>query len=170
MIKSKKLLRKEKINQRCEDCGKLVNPHFRWCRSCCKKGKRNPYWGIKGEKHCSWNPNLKPEDRNPRNTEENRIWRKKVFELDNYTCCFCGVYGGKLNAHHINKFSKYKDLRFNIQNGITLCEQCHKKVEKVKRVAFKEYPSEPIVLLRDIDGVMAWKKISQFTRLGKTSI
>lgn len=58
------------------------------------------------------------------------IWRKAVFERDGYTCQFCGEKGGKLNAHHIKKFSDYPALRFVVGNGITLCESCHRKVHR----------------------------------------
>lgn len=57
-------------------------------------------------------------------------WRKEIFERDNYTCQLCGEIGGRLNAHHILTWCKYPELRFDVNNGITLCKQCHQKVHK----------------------------------------
>jgi biopolymer transport protein ExbD len=56
-------------------------------------------------------------------------WREAVFKRDNWTCCICKNRGGKLNAHHIQAFSKYPELRFAVENGLTLCRECHKKTE-----------------------------------------
>ena len=60
-----------------------------------------------------------------RNNTYYKEWKDKVFERDNYTCRCCGKRGGNLNAHHLYNFSEYKDLRYEVSNGITLCEKCH---------------------------------------------
>jgi len=82
------------------------------------KGKNHPRW--KGDK-C-----ITPINMRIRKSFEYKIWRKSVFERDNYRCVLCGKIGGKLNAHHIKSFAKYSELRFDINNGITMCEKCHK--------------------------------------------
>ena len=59
-------------------------------------------------------------------------WRNEVFIRDKFTCVKCGQIGGKLNAHHLKSYKKHKRLRYRIDNGITLCEKCHKKIHKNK--------------------------------------
>jgi len=59
-------------------------------------------------------------------TLEYRLWREQVFERDNYTCQMCGERGGKLNADHIKPYNLFKELRTDINNGRTLCENCHR--------------------------------------------
>ena len=79
----------------------------------------------------SMNPNWRGGKCNPqtlaRSTAQYEAWRKAVFERDDFTCCKCGDFGGKLEAHHILSFSKYKDYRFDLTNGVTLCKQCHNR-------------------------------------------
>lgn len=63
---------------------------------------------------------------------ELRQWRNKVYLRDNYTCQMCGVRNGggkkiELVAHHIKSFANYKDLRIDLNNGQTLCKECHSK-------------------------------------------
>ena len=57
-------------------------------------------------------------------------WRKKVYARDKYKCQWPGcTYKTRLNAHHIHKWASYEALRFNINNGITLCVFHHKLVK-----------------------------------------
>ena len=100
------------------------------------KGENHPMYGIRGEKHHKWNSNLTDKERHDkRDTVENYHFRNRVFERDNYTCQCCGSRSSKnnpikINAHHINNYYSDIDNRYNIDNGITLCEKCHKKFHK----------------------------------------
>lgn len=82
-----------------------------------------------GEKHPRWKGGL---SRTKRLVEmgrlKYRIWRRSIFERDDYTCQICEERGGVLNAHHIKKYSDFKDLRFKNNNGITLCKSCHQLI------------------------------------------
>ena len=88
---------------------------------------------IKGEKHWNWKGGITLKEKRLRQSIKYRDWRSKVFERDLYTCKKCGVCGTYLHAHHIKKFSKYPNLRYDITNGITLCKECHiKTINKEK--------------------------------------
>lgn len=57
-------------------------------------------------------------------------WRQLVLERDNFTCqdCGCANEDKKLHAHHIIKWDDNIELRFDINNGLTLCTKCHNKI------------------------------------------
>ena len=57
-------------------------------------------------------------------------FRLKVLKRDKYTCQMCKKKGrqARLNVHHIMKWSSAASLRYDIDNGITLCSGCHKSV------------------------------------------
>lgn len=94
--------------------------------------KRRLKVGRKMDKHPNWKGGITPENVKIRNNVESRLWRESVFARDNFTCQLCCNKGGDLEAHHIKKFSDYPGLRFAIDNGITLCISCHKKIHKRK--------------------------------------
>lgn len=53
-------------------------------------------------------------------------WRNSVYKKDWYTCQCCGRNKNICkNAHHINNFLDYENLRYEISNGILLCDECH---------------------------------------------
>ncbi len=61
---------------------------------------------------------------------EYKEWRKAVYERDGYTCQLCGSRGVKLNAHHKMQYAHFPELRYAIDNGITLCVPCHKAIHR----------------------------------------
>ncbi len=82
----------------------------------------------KGEKCNFWKGGITPEIRKIRNSLELKQWRKEVFERDNYICVNCDKRGGYLHAHHINSFARYPEQRSDINNGTTLCRNCHSNI------------------------------------------
>jgi predicted HNH restriction endonuclease len=58
------------------------------------------------------------------------LWRKTILAYDKFTCQGCKVSGGKLHVHHINNFNDFPELRFALDNGITLCPECHRDFHK----------------------------------------
>lgn len=94
--------------------------------------KKRPW--HKGELNPNWKGGKTSEALILRSSLEYRLWRTAVFERDNYTCIWGGKeHGNKLNADHIKPFALYPELRFAIDNGRTLCEQCHKTTDTYGR-------------------------------------
>ena len=58
---------------------------------------------------------------------EYRTWRLAVLKKDGFKCVKCGCTTG-LQAHHIYSWKYYLDQRFNIDNGLTVCTECHKEI------------------------------------------
>ena len=132
---------KTKIKRICQICGKEFYVKqsvmkFRKVIFCSIKcyGKQISQNQI-GKNNPMWRGGITPINYKIRNSIEYKIWRKSIFKRDNFVCQKCGQIGGKLEAHHIKSFSKYPELRFEIFNGITLCEKCHKKINKGRPIA-----------------------------------
>ena len=80
-----------------------------------------------GDRNHFWKGGVSKETDRIRHSIEYREWRTAVFERDDHRCMDCGERGGQLNADHIYPFAHYPRLRFDVDNGRTLCENCHKK-------------------------------------------
>ncbi|HIH22634.1 TPA: HNH endonuclease [Candidatus Micrarchaeota archaeon] len=119
------------------------NKNTRGIMTAWNKGKKLPYpiWN-KGKKvpqqsgtnHWNWKGGTSKGYRNGYYSLGYKNWRRKVFERDSFTCQGCGVKGNKkyLTVHHIKSFVHYKKLRYELSNGITLCESCHSKTDNYK--------------------------------------
>lgn len=87
------------------------------------------YKNVK-QKYCSkycWSHRGKRTKRIQRTPEEKR-WKAEVLKRDNYTCQKCGAKK-RLEAHHIKEKVNYPELKNEIDNGICLCHDCHRKTD-----------------------------------------
>jgi len=86
-----------------------------------------------GEKSYRWTGKSE-ENFRLRRSSKYADWRKAVFQRDNYTCQICKARSMKgikvvLEADHIKQFALYPELRFDLNNGRTLCAPCHRKTD-----------------------------------------
>lgn len=111
---------------KCSDCGcTLANTKATRCFPCYAKQ-------AVGENSAHWLGGVTPEKAKIRNSRQMVEWRKAVFLRDNYTCQLCKKRGTHLHAHHLIPFSVDEKLRFDIENGQTLCKECHRMVHSGK--------------------------------------
>jgi len=91
-----------------------------------KKFSKETRSKMSGSNSYRWKGGITPENTKIRRSIEYRLWRESVFARDNWTCQKTGVKGGDLGCHHIKNFSDHPELRFAIDNGITLSKAAHK--------------------------------------------
>ena len=58
-------------------------------------------------------------------SQEYQVWRKKVFELDNNVCQWCGQEA--IITHHILPQKTHPNLSLDPENGLSCCKECHYK-------------------------------------------
>lgn len=85
---------------------------------------------MRGEKNHNWSGGTY---RNERHTLMGRVeyleWRRAVYKRDDYTCQICKIKGKRLNADHIIPYIADKSKVLDINNGRTLCVECHRKTD-----------------------------------------
>jgi hypothetical protein len=133
--------------------GKYISDATKQKMSFALKGKRiginNPFYGkthtkearlristaligkYRGENSPHWNYNISMEDRlcDRRYNQLFVDWRTSIFKRDDYTCYLCKIKGKYMQAHHIYPWNKYKHIRYELWNGITMCKDCHNKTK-----------------------------------------
>ncbi len=125
---------------KCIDCGKqLVNYNSKRCNECYRKYNR-------GKNHQSWKGGITGLYEQIRHCLKYRQWVSDCLSRDNHTCQVCGKNHCYVEVHHIKSFAgiikeyKIKSLDeaidcqelWNINNGQTICLDCHKKTDSYK--------------------------------------
>ncbi|MEK6829672.1 MAG: HNH endonuclease [Nanoarchaeota archaeon] len=86
-----------------------------------RTGKRRP-----------WNKSINAPLPTPynRKSPEYKEWRLAVFKRDNFQCIWGGKeHGREIEADHIQSVSWFPEQMLSLQNGRTLCVDCHKKTD-----------------------------------------
>ena len=81
------------------------------------------------ENNGNWQGGKTPELLSARTSKKYNTWRDGVYKKDWYTCQCCGKsHGINKEAHHLKNFSDNTSLRYDVDNGILLCDQCHSAI------------------------------------------
>jgi len=105
--------------------------------------------GLCQEKSHNWKGGISKIKELIRNMPEYFKWRSDVFQRDNWTCQTCHKKGVYLEAHHkieLNKIVKEYEIKtildarrcillWDLDNGVTLCYECHNLTKKRKKNA-----------------------------------
>jgi 5-methylcytosine-specific restriction endonuclease McrA len=131
---------KVKVLCSCDLCGKekmivynTIKEKYicQMCNNNLPEFRNNQIKKISGKNNINWNPNLTDKERKIRHCIPGiDKWRKLIKKRDNYQCQNCRS-PKQIQVHHINNFSYFKEQRLDINNGITLCKDCHKHIHKL---------------------------------------
>lgn len=91
----------------------------------------------RGDKSHNWNPDRSAVTHNRRNDGEYLQWRMRVYIRDGFRCRIANVdCDGRIEAHHILSWAEHVELRYEVNNGITLCHAHHplKRAEEKRLV------------------------------------
>jgi len=95
-----------------------------------KNKQRAAKLGKCAEDANNWQGGLTEINLKVRRSAPYAAFRAAVLKRDNFKCQNCPNKHG-LHVHHIQSFSKFPELRFEVGNGLTLCKSCHKGAHNV---------------------------------------
>ena len=93
--------------------------------------KRKISEATKGEKSHNWKGGVTTVHERIRSSAKYRSWRKSVFERDEYICQKTLTKCEESRCHHIENFCNNEELRFVVNNGITLSKESHMEFHKI---------------------------------------
>lgn len=87
-------------------------------------------------------------------------WRKKVFDRDGHMCAICGSRHN-LTIHH--KVPSSRGGESSLSNGITWCERCHERYNRLYGLAISDdygyplekFPLQTLIVNAKLRGVFA---------------
>lgn len=112
-LKSAQTTKKTREKKTCTKCGKnrlikfFEKPTSHHCNDCKRKAKRMKKQSSPGKIR----------------QKKDEQWSQAIKERDGFKCFYCGK-DKYLNSHHIFSRSNYK-VRWDMDNGVTLCSGCH---------------------------------------------
>lgn len=114
-----------KIDKRCEACNAPILKRPGRRRFCSRKCSCK---ALIGPLHPSFkHGKSRSNPRAGRRAAKLRAWSRLVMERDGFRCQTCGS-NRRLHAHHLKAFADFPRLRYVVENGKTLCEDCHSAV------------------------------------------
>ena len=116
----------------CLSCGKLFydipSKNRRFCSHKCNNiWQANNRESLCGKDNPNWKGGKTSEIKCLRSSKKYKRWRLAVFHRDNFTCQDCHSRVKYLNAHHKIPMSEDITKALELDNGITLCVDCHQK-------------------------------------------
>ena len=107
-------------------------PHSKIHPEIMPRGENNHRWVSDRNKLQRYN-----DENKDRRSSAYNAWRKQVWLRDGFKCKISNTdCKGRLEAHHILGYKEYSELRYEVNNGITLCHFHHpKKKEDEKRLS-----------------------------------
>lgn len=128
----------EPIYYQCDNCNGIFHTTIHWIRNrtyddgklYCTKCACKIY--NSGENCYLYNHNKTDEERIlSRNSRQDYEWKLGVLQRDNYTCFKCGKNKSNVVAHHLDGYNWCKEKRYDITNGVCLCQQCHSEFHNI---------------------------------------
>ncbi len=116
-----------------------LTPKRKEAKYCSKKCQNDDHSErISGDKSTNWKGGMTNTNSRHLFKREINQWRQKVFKRDFYKCVKCNSKKN-LEAHHIVYWSKSVEHRFLLDNGMTLCIDCHGKEHNTTFSVRKKY-------------------------------
>lgn len=145
--------------KKCYYCGIEFMTYERATKVYCTKQCRDMDYRerFKGENSHNWKGGKTKKNKVRRTRKAYREWREQVFKRDNYTCHDCGAKKTYLQAHHEKHVKDYPELIYDVNNGITLCVECHQKKHPELKLNIKKSQEDGERSHNQCHSVRGWK-------------